>query len=413
MLRIGIVGTGVMGAGHARFIRDSVDGAEVSALFDVDQNKVNQLADELKTVTLRTSNVEDLMNSNEVDAIIIASPDNFHVQHLRLAILSKKPTLCEKPLATNLDEARAVASEIKEYEKACGKRMIHSGFMRRFDDAYRKARDLINSGNYGSPLYCRTTARNVSSTGVTTSGLYTNIAVHDFDILRWLFKDEWVSVTSNYPKRSSLSPEGLNDPLVVIAKMKNGLMMVADIFAFNNYGSPLYCRTTARNVSSTGVTTSGLYTNIAVHDFDILRWLFKDEWVSVTSNYPKRSSLSPEGLNDPLVVIAKMKNGLMMVADIFAFNNYGYDVRTEVICEKGSIEIGIHGDVITRSNRVAGVGKGGEMDENWIPRFNDSYIAELRAWVETITTGKENSDLATVEDALAANEVCALGVASI
>jgi Predicted dehydrogenases and related proteins len=326
MLRIGIVGTGVMGAGHARFIRDSVDGAEVSALFDIDQNKVNQLADELKTVTLRTSNVEDLMNSNEVDAIIIASPDNFHVQHLRLAMLAKKPTLCEKPLATNLDEARAVASEIKEYEKACGKRMIHFGFMRRFDDAYRKARDLINSGNYGSPLYCRTTAR---------------------------------------------------------------------------------------NVSSVGVTTSGLYTNIAVHDFDILRWLFKDEWVSVTSNYPKRSSLSPEGLNDPLVVIAKMKNGLMMVADIFAFNNYGYDVRTEVICEKGSIEIGIHGDVITRSNRIAGVGKGGEMDENWIPRFNDSYIAELRAWVETITTGKENSDLATVEDALAANEVCALGVASI
>jgi predicted dehydrogenase len=53
------------------------------------------------------------------------------------------------------------------------------------------------------------------------------------------------------------------------------------------------------------------------------------------------------------------------------------------------------------------------MDENWIPRFNDSYIAELRAWVQTITTGKENSDLATVEDALAANEVCALGVASI
>ena len=326
MLRIGIVGTGVMGAGHARFIRDSVDGAEVSALFDIDENKVNQLADELKTVTLRTSNVEDLMNSNEVDAIIIASPDNFHVQHLRLAMLAKKPTLCEKPLATNLDEARAVASEIKEYEKACGKRMIHFGFMRRFDDAYRKARDLINSGNYGSPLYCRTTAR---------------------------------------------------------------------------------------NVSSVGVTTSGLYTNIAVHDFDILRWLFKDEWVSVTSNYPKRSSLSPEGLNDPLVVIAKMKNGLMMVADIFAFNNYGYDVRTEVICEKGSIEIGIHGDVITRSNRIAGVGKGGEMDENWIPRFNDSYIAELRAWVETITTGKENSDLATVEDALAANEVCALGVASI
>jgi myo-inositol 2-dehydrogenase/D-chiro-inositol 1-dehydrogenase len=116
---------------------------------------------------------------------------------------------------------------------------------------------------------------------------------------------------------------------------------------------------------------------------------------------------------DPLVITAYMKSGLMMVADIVAFNNYGYDVRTEVVCEKGSIEIGIHGDVITRANHVAGVHKGGAMDDNWIPRFRISYIEELKAWVETIATGKPNTDLATVEDALAANEVCALGIASI
>jgi predicted dehydrogenase len=56
---------------------------------------------------------------------------------------------------------------------------------------------------------------------------------------------------------------------------------------------------------------------------------------------------------------------------------------------------------------------GGKMAENWMVRFEQSYIEELRAWVSSLESGEENPDLANVEDALAANEVCALGVASI
>jgi len=63
--------------------------------------------------------------------------------------------------------------------------------------------------------------------------------------------------------------------------------------------------------------------------------------------------------------------------------------------------------------RVMGSHTGGKMEENWIPRFTDSYIEELRAWVQAISSGVVNPDLANVDDALAANEVCALGVASI
>jgi predicted dehydrogenase len=53
------------------------------------------------------------------------------------------------------------------------------------------------------------------------------------------------------------------------------------------------------------------------------------------------------------------------------------------------------------------------MEENWIPRFKTSYIEELRAWINSIESGVIDKNLATVADALAANEVCALGVASI
>ena len=326
MVKVGIIGVGVMGAGHARFIKAHVPGAEVVGLFDIDSAKVSSLANELGTVKVQTNDVAELMNHPEVEAIIIASPDPFHVEHLRAAIASKKPTLCEKPIATNIEEAREIAQEIRNYEKSIGKRMINFGFMRRFDPAYREVKRLIETGDFGKPTFFRTITR---------------------------------------------------------------------------------------NVSSTGATTPGLYTNIAIHDFDIFRWLFKDEWVSVQSHYPRNSTMSQPGVADPLVITAFMKSGIMMVGDIVAFNNYGYDARAEIVCEKGSIEIGINGDVVTRVNRLMGAHTGGSMAENWMPRFETSYIEELRAWISSIESGTTNSDLATVDDALAANEVCALGVASI
>ena len=324
-IRVGVIGVGVMGAGHARYLTEHVDGAVVTALFDLDGPRMDSLAKELSAKSGAAINqhasVEALVSEANVDAVIICSPDGLHPEHLTLAINAGKHTLCEKPLAPKSADAKKVA----DLANASGLN-ITLGFMRRFDASYREVKRLIDTGDYGKPTFFRTITR---------------------------------------------------------------------------------------NVASTGATTPGLFTNIAIHDFDIFRWLFKDEWVSVQSHYPRKSSLSPEGIADPLVITAFMKSGIMMLADIVAFNNYGYDVRTEVICEKGSIEIGINGDVITRANRVMGAHTGGKMEENWIPRFTESYIEELRAWVQALLTGEVNSDLATVDDALAANEVCALGVASI
>lgn len=326
MINVGIIGTGVMGAGHARFIKEHVPDATVVGLSDIDLNKIAKLSKELGTVLFSTANPEELMKDPRVNAIIIASPDPLHVSHLRLAIKSGKQILCEKPIATTLEDARIISEEIRTYQSQVGKKMINFGFMRRFDPCYQEVRRLIASGDFGAPTFFRTVTR---------------------------------------------------------------------------------------NVSSTGATSTGLFTNIAIHDFDIYRWLFNDEWESIQSFYPRRSSLSPEGLADPLIIIGKLKSGITMVADIVAFNNYGFDCRVEVICEKGSIQIGTHGDVITQLNGLGGATKGGPMATNWMVRFEPSYIEELKAWIEEVKTGVSNPDLATVEDALIANEVCALGISSI
>ena len=315
-----------MGSGHARYITEHVSDAEVVALSDIVLNRANQLATQIKTPQLVTGNVNEIFTSELVDAVIIASPDDLHVNHLRLAIAAGKPTLCEKPIATTIEEARSIAKEISDFQTKAGKELIHFGFMRRFDPQYRKVRELINSGNFGAPLFIRVVTR---------------------------------------------------------------------------------------NVASTGATDNGLYTNIAIHDFDIFRWMFNSDFVQVESHYPKRNSLSQSGLSDPLIITAKLANGIMMIADIVAFNNYGYDARFEILCEKGSIEVGIFGDVVTRLNFESTPILGGHLADNWMTRFERSYIEEVNAWVNSINSGVVNKDLATVDDALAANEACQLGVNSI
>jgi myo-inositol 2-dehydrogenase/D-chiro-inositol 1-dehydrogenase len=325
-LRIGIIGAGIMGAGHARYLNNDVAGARVTALADMDQLRIQALADELGGDIALFSEAEDFFAYDEVDAFIIASPDALHVPHLQFAMKRGLPTLCEKPIATNVADAREISKQIDDYEKAAGKKLFHFGFMRRFDPSYLEVRKLLESGDYGQPLFIRTVTR---------------------------------------------------------------------------------------NTSTPGISTSGMITGMVVHEFDILRWLFNSEWESMSVDYPRKSTLSPEDISDPILLTAKMKNGIVMSADIMANSNYGYDVRSEIVCEKGAIEIGVYGEVTTKHNRVSVASKGGEMAENWIPKFTPAYIAELQAWVNGIKSGIPSADLATVADALAAAEACEMGVAAL
>jgi myo-inositol 2-dehydrogenase/D-chiro-inositol 1-dehydrogenase len=325
-IRVGIIGTGIMGSGHANYLTKNVSGATVTALADADIPKVQKLAGELGRQVSSFGSAEAFFTEGEFDAVIISSPDNLHVAHLRLAMQRGIPTLCEKPIAPSIQEARVISSEISHFENELGRKLIHFGFMRRFDPSYLEVRRLIETGDYGLPLFVR-------------------------------------------------------------------------------------CST--RNVESVGVTTEGLLSNIAVHEFDILRWLFQSDWQSISVQFPRTSSLSPKGLSDPVMFTGRLNNGILVSADVVANNNYGYDVRTEVVCERGSIEIGIHGDVITRANRVSGILRGGKMDENWIPKFTPAYISELDAWIRGIATGEIHPDLATTEDALIAAEAVELALSAL
>ena len=105
-IRVGVIGTGNIGTSHARDLASRVAGSRVTALYDFNGTRAAELAAELGAVALLS--YEAVIASDDVDAVLIASPDHVHAEQALACLAAGKPTLCEKPLAPTEEDARAV-----------------------------------------------------------------------------------------------------------------------------------------------------------------------------------------------------------------------------------------------------------------------------------------------------------------
>ena len=232
---IGIIGVGIMGRGHALYLSDYVKGGKVVAIYDANLVTAQKVAKEVfkKTKVLPKvyKELSMILDDQQVKAVIIASPDHLHANHLEQAILAGKDVLCEKPLASKEKDARKVAKLVRN-----SKSIVGIGFMRRFDRPYQDLKKEIESGKYGKVLQIRCTSRNVSSPTATTAMLLTNVAVHEIDIIRWLLGEEIVSVGVNFAKTTSKANSNLYDPISVNCHTESGVLVTIDICANSTYG---------------------------------------------------------------------------------------------------------------------------------------------------------------------------------
>ncbi|MGZ5402703.1 MAG: Gfo/Idh/MocA family protein, partial [Aeromicrobium sp.] len=124
-LRIGVIGVGAMGADHILTIESSVPAARVSEVFDADTGRAGDVARSVGASV--ASSAESLIDSEEVDAVIICSPDHTHADLAKACIAAGKSVLCEKPLAVNAAESL----EVVESEVEAQRKFVQVGFMRR------------------------------------------------------------------------------------------------------------------------------------------------------------------------------------------------------------------------------------------------------------------------------------------
>ena len=232
---IGIIGVGIMGRGHALYLSDYVKGGKVVAIYDANLVTAQKVAKEVfkKTKVLPKvyRDLSMILDDQQVKAVIIASPDHLHANHLEQAVLAGKDVLCEKPLASKEKDARKVAKLVRN-----SKSIVGIGFMRRFDRPYQDLKKEIESGKYGKVLQIRCTSRNVSSPNATTAMLLTNVAVHEIDIIRWLLGEEIVSVDVNFAKTTRKANSNLSDPISVNCHTESGVLVTIDICANSTYG---------------------------------------------------------------------------------------------------------------------------------------------------------------------------------
>jgi myo-inositol 2-dehydrogenase/D-chiro-inositol 1-dehydrogenase len=232
-VKVGVIGVGMIGQDHIRRIVGVLSGGAVVAVNDVDAARAEQVAAGLPGARVHPS-AEDLIADGNVDAVLVASWGPAHAEQVVAAIRAGKPVFCEKPLAPTVEACQ----RILDAEMAAGRRLVQVGFMRRYDAGYRALKAALDDGSIGAPLMMHCAHRNpsVPPYGFTTEMMISDAAVHEIDIVRWLFDEEIVAASILKPRRSSQAAAELRDPLIVLLELASGVLVDDEVFVNAGYG---------------------------------------------------------------------------------------------------------------------------------------------------------------------------------
>lgn len=157
-----------------------------------------------------------------------------------------------------------------------------------------------------------------------------------------------------------------------------------------------------------------VFFNSSIHDYDNARWLLGDEAVevnAVATRVVAPTAGNQHGVEASVATITFRNGGLADIENVSA-TQYGYDVRTEVIGDKGTLFIGDpkqHGLMIATATGVNQAAT-----DHWLTRFGQTYLIELDDWVRRVIAGEPpavtgQDGRAALEIAMAATESYASG----
>ena len=298
---IGVLGVGEMGKRHAENVRHLVPGAELVAVADVSAARAKQVAEELE-VAKSFGNLEAMLECKEVQAVLIATPDRFHAEGVMQAARAGKDILCEKPVALTLADAYAALDAVSKAGV-----QLQIGFMRRYDPGYAAAMKRIEAGEIGTPLLFKSVGRD---------------------------KDE--------------------PPLAAYQSGLNGM----------------------------------IFYNSTIHDFELARWLMRDEVAEVHSfaTVAIRPEVAQYGDLVAGSVNLQYRNGGIGNIESYVQALYAYDVRTEILGSKGAIFVGS----LEKTPTVFLSAKGSTqtLTDHFLTRFADAYLAEVQDFVQNLLQDK-------------------------
>lgn len=187
-IKIGSAGLGRLGYEHARNIAQRIPGVELAALCETDSAKLKAVAEELD-VAQTYSDFEDMCKNPDLDAIVVVTPSQFHVDQCKIALEAGKHVFTEKPLDVSVDKCK----QLEKVVEAHPNQIFTIGFMRRFDHSYQIAKEKIDNGEIGRVVLVRSYTEDcikfIDSAikfGPHSGGQFLDMCIHDIDLIRWI-----------------------------------------------------------------------------------------------------------------------------------------------------------------------------------------------------------------------------------
>jgi myo-inositol 2-dehydrogenase/D-chiro-inositol 1-dehydrogenase len=185
MVKFAVLGCGRIGRMHAQNLARH-PRAELVYVYDVVEDAAAAVA--TATGARRAGEEGEVLAAKDVEAVLIASSTDTHLDLLVRAVEAGKAVLCEKPL--DLDLAKVDASWARIEARAP---TVMVGFNRRFDASLKAVRDRVQAGEIGRLEQVIITSRDPGPPPVsyieTSGGLFRDMTIHDFDMARYLMGD--------------------------------------------------------------------------------------------------------------------------------------------------------------------------------------------------------------------------------
>ncbi|MCW6511033.1 inositol 2-dehydrogenase [Lichenifustis flavocetrariae] len=189
MLKFGLIGAGRIGRIHGANVH-ARPGAELVAVADFDLKAAQAFAAETGAEAMSS---EAILNSSDIDAILICSPTDTHAHLIETAARAGKAVFCEKPVDLSSDR---VKTTLQVVEAAGVPLMI--GFNRRFDPSFADLHKRLRAGAVGEVEIVTILSRDPAPPPVAyierSGGLFRDMMIHDFDMARFLLGEEPVDV---------------------------------------------------------------------------------------------------------------------------------------------------------------------------------------------------------------------------
>ncbi len=234
MLKIAVIGTGFIGSVHAKNIARH-PGSQLVAVCDANPEFAKKAA--MATGAKAVTDSEEIFKTKEVEAVLIATPTNTHVDYLKRAAQAGKAIYCEKPIGLDYSEAEQAVNAVR----AAGVPVM-LGFNRRFDASHAAVKRAIEQGEIGNIEIVQLTSRGPQPPTIeyvkVSGGQMRDQTIHFFDLLRWLTDDEPVELYAVGAAlvSAAIGDAGDVDTSIVSLRMASGALCQIDSSRRAAYG---------------------------------------------------------------------------------------------------------------------------------------------------------------------------------